>query len=133
MESPWAKAASNYAIGSIVRGQVSKITDFGAFVRLEPGVEGLVHISELAHRRVNRVNEVLQEGNDVEAKVLSVDPGNQRISLSIKATQARPESERRQRDSQPEPEVAVAPKKQNKNLRGGVGKPTGGEAFGLRW
>lgn len=130
MESPWVKAASNYAIGSIVKGQVSKIMDFGAFVRLEPGVEGLVHISELAHRRVNRVNEVLSEGAEVEAKVLSVDPGNQRISLSIKATQARPEPEKRQREPEPEP---LPPRKQPKNLRGGVGKQTGGEAFGLRW
>ena len=64
--------------------------DFGAFVKLEPGVEGLIHISELAHGRVFRPSDVLSEGQEVEVKVLSVDAEKQRISLSLKALLDRP-------------------------------------------
>ena len=59
--------------------------EFGAFVRLAPGVEGLIHVSELSHKRVFRVADVLSEGQEVEVLVLSVDPEQQRISLSLKA------------------------------------------------
>ncbi len=88
-ESPWTNVASKYPVTSKVTGKVSKIMDFGAFVKLEPGVEGLVHISELSHKRVFKATEVVQEGQEVEAKVLSVDVENQRISLSMKALEAR--------------------------------------------
>ena len=103
-ESPWTNAASKYPVTSKVTGTVSKIMDFGAFVKLEPGVEGLVHISELSYKRVHRVSDIVQEGQQVEAKVLSVDPENQRISLSMKAFEARPESAKKE-----EPEAEAAP------------------------
>ena len=74
--------------------------EFGAFVRLGPGVEGLVHISELSHKRVFRVSDVLQEGQEVEVLVLSVDPEQQRISLSLKALEAEPRFRTRNRPSQ---------------------------------
>ncbi len=99
-ESPWTNVTAKYPVTSKVTGTVSKLMDFGAFVKLEPGVEGLVHISELTYKRVFRVSEVVQEGQQVEAKVLSADPENQRISLSMKALEARPEP----RKSEPEPE-----------------------------
>ena len=65
---PWDNVPSKYGTGSIVDGTVSKIAEFGAFVRLEPGVEGLVHISEIAHHRVVRVSTHLQEGQEVQVK-----------------------------------------------------------------
>ena len=65
--------------------------DFGAFVKLEPGVEGLIHISELGHGRVFRTSDVVSEGQEVEVKILSVDTEKQRISLSLKALLAAPE------------------------------------------
>ena len=73
-----------------MQGTVSKLTEFGAFVRLEAGVEGLIHISELAHQRVHRAGDIVAEGQQVEVKVLSVDPDAQRISLSLKAAASTP-------------------------------------------
>jgi len=70
--------------GEIIRGKVSRITDFGAFVEVAPGVDGLVHISEISYERVTHPGKLLQEGNLVEALVLGIDPGTRRISLSIK-------------------------------------------------
>jgi small subunit ribosomal protein S1 len=135
-ESPWATAPSRYPVTARVKGTVSKIMDFGAFVRLEPGVEGLVHISELSRKRVFRVTDVVQEGQEVEAKVLSVDPEAQRMSLSMKALEAAPEP----KDAEPEAgEVAEAepprkaPPKRAVPLKGGLGRSTPGEQFGLRW
>ena len=84
-QNPWAVAEANYASGSTVSGRVTRTTDFGAFVELEPGLEGLVHISELDHQRVRRVTDVVQVGSEVQAQVLEVDPKRRRISLSLKA------------------------------------------------
>jgi small subunit ribosomal protein S1 len=85
VNSPWKTAAEKYHIGATVRGIVSRIAQFGAFVKLEPGIEGLVHVSELAHRHVRSVADVVKEGESVECRVLTVDPDEQRLSLSIKA------------------------------------------------
>ena len=74
-------------------GKVTKILDFGAFVEVAPGVEGLVHISELEWRRVNDVHEVLQENEVVQVKVLKVDPSDRKISLSIKQLKDRPQQQ----------------------------------------
>jgi small subunit ribosomal protein S1 len=107
--------------------------DFGAFVKLEPGVEGLVHISELSYKRVHRVGDIVKEGQQVDAKVLSVDTENQRISLSMKAYEARPESAKRE---EPEEEAAPEPPKKKKravNLQGGLGRSPHGDKFGLNW
>jgi small subunit ribosomal protein S1 len=84
-QNPWNAAVEKYAVGTTVGGKVTRTTDFGAFIELEPGVEGLIHISELDHRRVKRVGEVLNVGQEVQAKVLEVQPDRQRISLSLKA------------------------------------------------
>ncbi len=89
-ENPWTTVTSKFPVGTTQRGTVSKIMEFGAFVQLEPGVEGLVHISELAHQRVWRVGDILKEGDTVDVKVQSVDPEQQRISLSMKALAAPP-------------------------------------------
>ncbi len=77
----------------MVKGTVSRIANFGAFVKLATGVEGLIHVSELAHRRIANVGSVVQEGQEVEVKILSVDRENQRIGLSLKAAQPVPETE----------------------------------------
>jgi small subunit ribosomal protein S1 len=74
-----------------VSGRITRTTDFGAFVELEQGVEGLIHISELEHRRVGRVTEIVNEGDQVDAKVLAVEPNRKRISLSLKALKNKPE------------------------------------------
>ena len=81
---PWDNAAEKYPEGSIVQGKVVRITDFGAFVELEPGLDGLVHISQCARVRIAKVEDAVQVGDTVNVKVLSVDPEKKRISLSIR-------------------------------------------------
>ncbi|MEX0978156.1 MAG: S1 RNA-binding domain-containing protein [Pirellulales bacterium] len=134
-ENPWANAARDYPLRTPVRGTVSRIMDFGAFVRLGPGVEGLVHISELSHRRVFRVTDVLAEGHEVEVMVLSVDVDQQRIGLSLKALEARPVPvDKDKRAEPPEPETPPPSQVKRKTpLKGGVGGPPTGETFGLKW
>ncbi|MEN1679732.1 MAG: S1 RNA-binding domain-containing protein [Planctomycetota bacterium] len=136
-ENPWDKAESNYPVGSRVTAKVSKIMDFGAFVKLEPGVEGLIHISELAHGRVYRTSDAVSEGQEVEVKILSVDREKQRIGLSLKALLAPPkkaeDEEKEDEDFVPPPDAPKAPKKHSGQLKGGTGGPTGGEKFGLKW
>ncbi len=81
---PWDKASEKYPEDSIVLGKVVRLNDFGAFVELEPGVDGLVHISKISHTRINHPKDVLTIGEEVKAKILSVDEEKKRISLSIK-------------------------------------------------
>ena len=85
--TPWEKGLG-LREGEIVRGRVVRIKDFGAFVELAPGVDGLVHLSEIAYERVSHPGKVLQEGEEVEVRVLEIDQDRQRISLSIKEAQA---------------------------------------------
>lgn len=84
LPNPWDTVAEKYAIGSIVLAKVVRLAPFGAFVQLEPGVEGLVHISHLAERHIAKPDEVVTEGEEVNVKVLSVDPVEKRIRLSIR-------------------------------------------------
>jgi small subunit ribosomal protein S1 len=83
--NPWEQVAESYSVGSRVKGVVRNLTDFGAFVEIVPGVDGLVHISDMAWtRRINHPSEVVQKGESVEAVITSVDAYTQRISLSMK-------------------------------------------------
>lgn len=82
-EDPWHTAVSKFAEGSTVTGKVTRTSKFGAFVELVPGVEGLVHISELADHRVTNAEEVVKTGQKVPVKILSLDPASKRISLSV--------------------------------------------------
>ena len=133
-DNPWNDVESRFPVGAVVSGTVSRLANFGAFVKLSTGVEGLVHISELAHRRVSSVSQVLQEGQEVEVKVLTVEPDSQRIGLSLRATQAKPESENKAKPAEPEVEEKRAPavKKFQGALKGGTGNNNGGELFGLK-
>lgn len=132
MDSPWTAAAQKYQPNTVVRGTVTKLMDFGAFVEIEPGIEGLVHISELSHKRVFRCSDVVKEGDQVEVMVLSVDTAAQRMSLSMKELSAPPEPVKKE----DEPAEAAPTKKQSHKptgpLLGGIGKRTG-DRFGLKW
>lgn len=132
-ENPWENVARDFPARTTVKGTVTRLMDFGAFVRLAPGVEGLVHISELSHKRVFRVSDVLTEGQEVEVQVQNVDAEQQRISLSLKALEARAEKARPV-EEEAEPEAPAAPPKKRKvPLKGGIGGPASGEKFGLKW
>ncbi len=121
--SPWDELEQRFPIGTVVNGKVTRTADFGAFVELEPGVEGLVHVSELAGKRVWRVEDVAKEGQEVTVKVMSVDAANRRISLSIR--QAIPREEPKPVDDEgDEPETPAKPDRpHNFELRGGLGRP----------
>jgi small subunit ribosomal protein S1 len=136
-DNPWQHVETRFYVGARATGKVSRVMEFGAFVKLEPGVEGLIHISELAHGRVFRAGDVVGEGQDVEVKVLSVDKEKQRIGLSLKALLPPPEKpgEKKIADEDvPLPaDAPKAPKKKPGQLKGGIGGPSGGEKFGLNW
>lgn len=138
VENPWQRVAEKYQPNSVISGRVTRLMDFGAFVQLEPGVEGLVHISELASRRVWRASDVVSEGQEVEVLVLSVDAEAQRISLSMKVLEPKPQPAPAAADEQPAEQPAAAPSKPKKRkpsppLAGGLERAPGGERFGLKW
>lgn len=86
-QDPWEGATERYSIGQKVKGKVTNLTNFGAFVELEPGLEGLVHVSEMSWtKRVRHPNEVMKEGDEVEAVILRIEPKDRRISLGIRQT-----------------------------------------------
>jgi small subunit ribosomal protein S1 len=91
MQDPWSDVAERYPVGARVRGKVVSLTDYGAFVELEPGVEGLIHVSEMSwSKRVKHPSKILNQGDAVEAMVLGVDAGARRISLGLKQVEVNP-------------------------------------------
>lgn len=84
LPGPWENVAEKAPIGSVLEGTVKRLVAYGAFVEIFPGVEGLVHISRIAHTHIGTPHEVLEEGQTVQVKVLDVNPEEKRISLSIK-------------------------------------------------
>ena len=134
LENPWTNAAKKYPANSVVSGTVTNLMEFGAFVELEPGVEGLIHISELSHKRVWRSSDVVSKGQQIEVLVLSVDCEAQRISLSIRALAPEPEPAKKE-EPDDEPSTKKSPKRKSPDvpLQGGLGSSRGGERFGLKW
>lgn len=116
---PWDSAAGQFNIGDIVTGTVRRIVTFGAFVEIAPGVEGLVHISQIAHRHIATPYEVLKEGQEVQAKILDFNPAEKRVSLSIKETEEAPEQSesapRQERDRDRGPRAPRTPKMEEIN------------------
>ncbi|MGC1274859.1 MAG: S1 RNA-binding domain-containing protein, partial [Planctomycetaceae bacterium] len=120
-QNPWGSIDQKYPVGSTVAGRVTRTTDFGAFVELEQGVEGLIHISELEHHRVGRVTDVVKEGDHIDAKVLAVEPSRKRISLSLKALKNKPEPE-----APAASDVESYDRRRKEPLRGGKESERGG-------
>ena len=87
-QNPWRDAASKYAIGNIVTGKVARMTDFGAFVELETGIDALLHVSQISREHIDKPSDVLKVGDEVTAKVVDFNEEDKKISLSIKATLA---------------------------------------------
>ena len=135
LEHPWTNVEQRFPVDSIVKGTVTRTAKFGAFVKLAPGVEGLVHISELAHHRVMQVTNVVNEGDEVEVKVLSVDPEAQRIALSLKEAHSAVEPDKATRVDDAADQAARQPAvpRRHHELKGGTDRSSGGEEFGLRW
>ena len=104
LPEPWEQVPEQVAEGDVREGTVKRLTSFGAFVEVLPGVEGLVHISQISHKHIATPNEVLTSGEKVQVKVLSVDAADHRLALSIKALQEKPAVEKKE----------AAPKKEEK-------------------
>jgi small subunit ribosomal protein S1 len=83
---PWETLSERHPVGSRLKGKVTKVTDFGAFVEIEPGIEGLVHVSEIKEERVENPRDVLAEGQEVDVKIIDINTTDRKIALSIKAT-----------------------------------------------
>ena len=114
LPGPWDNLEDELPAGSVTKGTVKRVTDFGAFVEVKPGVEGLVHISEMAHKHVETPHEVVAKDEEIEVKVLSVNPEEERISLSIKALQENTEeSADTEQSSKPKTASRKAPKKES--------------------
>lgn len=92
---PWENIAEKAPVGAVLDGKVKRLTDFGAFVEVFPGVEGLVHISQISHKHIATPADVLEEGQDIKVKVLEVHPEERRLALSIKALEEAPKSEKK--------------------------------------
>jgi len=99
MPQPWDNIEQKYPVGEVFQGKVVRIATFGAFVELEPGVDGLVHISQISDKRVNKVEDVLKTGDVVSVKVLDVKPEDKRISLSIKEAVSKQEETPQEEES----------------------------------
>jgi small subunit ribosomal protein S1 len=82
---PWTTLPERHPVGSKVKGKVTKVTDFGAFVEVEPGIEGLVHVSEMKDERVENPRDVVKEGEEIDVKVIDMDTQERKVALSIKA------------------------------------------------
>ena len=84
-QNPWLNAADKYSVGSVVTGKVARMADFGAFIELEPGVDALLHVSQISKEHVDKPSDALKIGQEIEAKVVDFNPDDHKISLSIKA------------------------------------------------
>ncbi|MBI2638738.1 S1 RNA-binding domain-containing protein [Candidatus Peregrinibacteria bacterium] len=110
---PWKKAAEKYTVGKIVKGKVDRITQFGVFVKLENEISGLIHLSELAHEQVKEPQKYVKIGQEIEAKVIAIDPDEHRLGLSIKALLEPPVTD----EKQEEPKEDSSKKKAKKETK----------------
>lgn len=112
-QDPWADVATRFPVGSKVTGKVMRLQPFGAFIEVAPGVDGLVHVSEIVHKRIEHPREVLKEGQEVEATVLVVEPDKKRLALTLKEPR------------KPEPRPARAEGKPGEQRGGRGARPSG--------
>ena len=86
--NPWANASENFAVGTVITGKVARMTDFGAFVELTPGVDALLHVSQISREHVEKPSDVLSVGQEITAKIVDLNEEEKKISLSMKALEA---------------------------------------------
>ena len=90
--NPWANAAEDYAVGTVITGKVARMTDFGAFVELAPGVDALLHVSQISRAHVDKPSDVLSVGQEITAKIVDLNEAEKKISLSMKALEQKEEA-----------------------------------------
>lgn len=118
-EDPWAAAKEKYAVGSVLTAKIARLADFGAFVELEEGIDGLVHISEISEQRIKTVGEKVQPGQEVEVRVLGVDTEAKKISLTMKKPPAPPSPEELAKIER-EKQAAAKRREKRESRRGGI-------------
>ena len=106
--NPWNKFMASYTVGDVVDAKIVKLMTFGAFAEILPGVDGLIHISQIANKRIGKPEDVLAEGQEVQVKITEVDAENKRISLSIRALLAPEETEEPAEEAAEETETTEA-------------------------
>lgn len=111
---PWLEAVKKYQIGQIVKGKISKIMPFGVFVELDKDIQGLAHIMELSHEAIKTAEEVLKPGEEKEFKIISIEPAEHRLGLSLKALQPAPEKSAEEVKTETKTEEAVTEVKEEK-------------------
>jgi small subunit ribosomal protein S1 len=119
--SPWDRIADEYRVGQTLTGKVSRLMDFGAFVELEPGIEGLIHTSELGPRKVWRVKDIVQPDQEVEVRILKIEPEAKRISLTLRPPEAAPVKRAEDEEALDEELEAAPSPKRTIPLKGGLG------------
>lgn len=101
-ENPWKLAEQKYAVGTVITDKIARMTDFGAFVELEPGIDALLHVSQISHAHIVKPSDVLKIGQEITAKVVTFNADDQRISLSMKALEPEPAEEESQSEDSSE-------------------------------
>lgn len=120
--SPWDTIDDRYGRGQIVKGKVTKLMEFGAFVELEPGIEGLVHISELSPNRVRKVSDIVKPEQEVDVRILSIDRENRKMSLTLKPLPPKEQAALEAEAEEEEDDTPKPPKPERKiPLKGGLG------------
>ncbi len=117
---PWEDVPERYKVGSVVRGTIVNLTSFGAFTKLEEGIEGLIHISELADRRIEKPEEIVSVGDELDLKVINLSPKDRRIGLSLKALlaeQARAAAPEEDKPARTRPERSSRPRRERESRR----------------
>jgi ribosomal protein S1 len=112
---PWSTVTDRYAVETNVTGRITRVVDFGAFVELEPGLEGLIHVSELSSKDVRSASHVVKDGQEVRVHILDIDKEARRISLSLKRA-----TETEAAATAPGAAQPAGPKKKRPQLRGGL-------------
>ena len=121
---PFEACLISHPVGSICRGKVTSIVPFGAFVEIEPGIEGLVHVSEAAHSYVKGLGEVVKVGEEIDVMILNADPNTKKINLSIKACFDAPVHEEAEEEAEETPAIQEAKKPKARKTRGDSAKTT---------
>lgn len=124
---PWDGVEQKLAKGDVVEGTVKRLTDFGAFVEVLPGIDGLVHVSQISHKRIENPKEALKVGQEVQVKVLEVNADAERVSLSIKALEERPAQE----EGQKEEKRAARPRRPRRQEKRGFELPETQTGFSM--
>ena len=98
-ENPWKDSSEKYAVGTIITGKVARMTDFGAFIELENGVDALLHVSQISKEHIEKPSDVLKVGDEVTAKIVDFNETDKKISLSVKAMLESEKTEEVQEDA----------------------------------